>query len=213
MDNNTRTDYEILANFLRLTTHRENIDDISIRKYIKYYCDIHIDHVIQNFLPAKMFNDITGGRHDWSMTKNMILREVIENLQTANKHLTVGDFYKDIFLMTAPFGLNESGLPKIRPSEASKQILSDLCNPQLVAKYFGDNQSDIIYKKTIPENAIDRFFYKIGRGTKNTGKTIAESEVVGKTVGFLFRDPWGPIVALFLMALAIGGVFTLLGFE
>lgn len=115
--------------------------------------------------------------------------------------------------MTAPFGLNESELPKIRPSEASKQILSDLCNPQLVAKYFGDNQSDIIYKKTIPENAIDRFFYKIGRGTKNTGKTIAESEVVGKTVGFLFRDPWGPIVVWVLMILAVGGVFTLLGFE
>lgn len=68
-------------------------------------------------------------------------------------------------------------------------------------------------KEQIPENAIDRFFYKIGRGTKNTGKTIAESEVVGKTVGFLFRDPWGPIVVWVLMILAIGGVFTLLGFE
>lgn len=68
-------------------------------------------------------------------------------------------------------------------------------------------------KEHIPENAIDRFFYKIGHGAKNTGTTIKESEVVGKTVGFLFRDPWGPIVALFLMALAIGGVFTLLGFE
>ena len=68
-------------------------------------------------------------------------------------------------------------------------------------------------KDQIPENAIDRFFYKIGRGTKNTGKTIAESEVVGKTVGFLFRDPWGPIVVWVLMILAVGGVFTLLGFE
>ncbi len=68
-------------------------------------------------------------------------------------------------------------------------------------------------KAQIPENAIDRFFYKIGRGTRNTGKTIAESEVVGKTVGFLFRDPWGPIVVWVLMILAVGGVFTLLGFE
>lgn len=68
-------------------------------------------------------------------------------------------------------------------------------------------------KEQVPENAIDRFFYKIGRGTKNTGKTIAESEVVGKTVGFLFRDPWGPIVVWVLMILAVGGVFTLLGFE
>lgn len=132
---NNKTDYKILTDFLCTTMHKRQIDDIAVRKYIKYYCDIHIDHVIQNFLPAKMFNDITGGRHDWSMTKNMILSEVIKNLQTANKHLTVGDFYKDIFLMTAPFGLNESELPKIRPSEASKQILSDLCNPQLVHQY------------------------------------------------------------------------------
>ncbi len=68
-------------------------------------------------------------------------------------------------------------------------------------------------KEHIPENAIDRFFYKIGRGFKNAGATVKESQVVGKTVGFLFRDPWGPIVALFLMALAVGGIFTLLGFE
>ena len=68
-------------------------------------------------------------------------------------------------------------------------------------------------KEQIPENPIDRFFYKIGRGTKNTGKTIAESEVVGKTVGFLFRNPWGLFIALFLMVLAVCGVFTLLGFE
>lgn len=154
MDNNTKTDYEILTDFLRLTTHRKKIDDISTRKYIKYYCDIHIDHVIQNFLPAKMFNDITGGRHDWSITKNMILGEVIKNLQTANKHLTIGDFYKDIFLMTAPFGLNESELPKICPSEASKQILSDLCNPQLVAKCFDDNQSDILYQDKFPLSTL-----------------------------------------------------------
>ena len=131
---NNKTDYKILTDFLCTTMHKRQIDDIAVRKYIKYYCDIHIDHVIQNFLPAKIFNDITGGR-DWSITKNMILGEVIKNLQTANKHLTVGDFYKDIFLMTAPFGLNESELPKIRPSEASKQILSDLCNPQLVHQY------------------------------------------------------------------------------
>lgn len=68
-------------------------------------------------------------------------------------------------------------------------------------------------KEQVPENAIDRFFYKIGRSAKNAGTTIKESEVVGKTVGFLFRDPWGPIVVWVLMILAIGGVFTLLGFE
>ena len=138
MDNNAKTDYEILTDFLRLTTGTEKIDDISIRKYIKYYCDIHIDHVIQNFLPAKMFNDITGGR-DWSITKNMILSEVLENLQTSHKHLTVGEFYKDIFLMTAPFGLDESTLPKIRPSEANKTLVSQLCNIQVATKYFGGN--------------------------------------------------------------------------
>ncbi len=67
--------------------------------------------------------------------------------------------------------------------------------------------------KQIPENTIDRFFYKVGRGAKNTGKTITESQVVGKTVGFLFRDPWGPIVGWGLMGLGIGGIFTLFGFE
>ena len=41
-------------------------------------------------------------------------------------------------------------------------------------------------KEQIPENAIDRFFYKIGRGFKKTRTTVKESEVVGKTVGFHF---------------------------
>ena len=30
-------------------------------------------------------------------------------------------------------------------------------------------------KEHIPENAIDRFFYKIGRGFKNAGATVKES--------------------------------------
>ena len=60
-------------------------------------------------------------------------------------------------------------------------------------------------KEQIPENAIDRFFYKIGRDAKNTGRTITESEVVGKTLGFLFHEPLG----MFLMLLILAGIGAL----
>ena len=68
-------------------------------------------------------------------------------------------------------------------------------------------------EEQVPENAIDRFFYKIGRGAKNTGTTIKESEVIGKTLGFIFRDPWGIFVVIFLIALVAGGLLSLLGID
>ena len=36
--------------------------------------------------------------------------------------------------------------------------------------------------KNIPENAIDRFFFKIGQSFINTGKTIKESKLINKTI-------------------------------
>ncbi|MBO5833818.1 MAG: hypothetical protein J6R22_02590 [Alphaproteobacteria bacterium] len=50
-------------------------------------------------------------------------------------------------------------------------------------------------KEHIPENAIDRFFYKIGRGFKNAGTTVKESQVVGKVIKILFRSGVWSIVA------------------
>ena len=69
---------------------------------------------------------------------------------------------------------------------------------------------DKLYRETEPTNPIDKFVWKIKNAKHNTVKTFKESEVVGKTVGFLFHDQWGPIIEGVLIVLAIGGIYTLI---
>ena len=61
-------------------------------------------------------------------------------------------------------------------------------------------------KEQVPENAIDRFFYKIVRAIKGAGKTIIESKTVGKILfrsGLLSILLW--IELLYLIWIAAGG--------
>ena len=64
-------------------------------------------------------------------------------------------------------------------------------------------------KEQIPENAIDKFFYKIGRSFKNIGITIKDSEVINKTFGrLLFGGPWAVIVWYILLAVVVGYIVS-----
>lgn len=65
-------------------------------------------------------------------------------------------------------------------------------------------------KEQIPENAIDRFFYKIGRGFKNTGATVKESQVVGKVIKILFRSGVWSIVAWLALWYVCGWIYMLI---
>lgn len=65
-------------------------------------------------------------------------------------------------------------------------------------------------KEHIPENAIDRFFYKIGRGFKNAGATVKESQVVGKVIKILFQSGVWSIVAWLALWYVCGWIYMLI---
>ena len=49
-------------------------------------------------------------------------------------------------------------------------------------------------KEQVPENAIDRFFYKISRAIKGSGKTIIESITQQKVIKMQENRPYNSII-------------------
>ncbi|MDW3024849.1 MAG: hypothetical protein R8N50_04165 [Alphaproteobacteria bacterium] len=198
---------ELFEKYHTIFSHVDDTDYDSIYKIFRYtlaksWQKFHPGIELKQERTLKLFVDFMRSMTDDELVKS----DKYSNKQSIPKQISDDALSEFVKILKSK---NKNKEDKTKTTELLKRIYM----LDLVLNTDKQIKKSITNNKQIPENAIDRFFYKIGRGTKNTGKTIAESEVVGKTVGFLFRDPWGPIVVWVLMILAVGGVFTLLGFE
>lgn len=131
------SDYETLRYFLK--NHEGFIpknysleqSNILINKYIGWFCQIHIQHIQATFPPAKLYSSMLG---DNTIGRSMIVRKVIEDLQKADTHITIGDLYYDAFQILAP-GIDKNTIPKIHPTEEKKKIIDLLMSRELLLKH------------------------------------------------------------------------------
>lgn len=169
------TDLDVLRGFLerkrgvfmrsRVILNKE--PSAHLYSYVAAFCAIYVIMLIKASVVQK--SDIDNWAKVFDDTH---LLKRVYSLLSSGKHPTMQEltelFYKSAG-KTVPYHLLPEDFAKTR-------VVDWLCRNttfQVYMETLEERAQDII-----PQNAIDRFFYKTGRGLKNTKNTIKESKVV-----------------------------------
>ncbi len=173
--------------------------------YIQYMYTFTALYVLDNYPPLKILNTTMHGALVSTAT-DPVLINMIEQLKSSSG-FTMADFIDDMghFFMD-----NKTSLSKILGwSIVPEATLTEmLLNPKFKKRFIlyshdifrnagilssstidkcdrffsQKKQADTVSKEEVPDNAIDKFVYKVGKGLKETRKTISESKTVKNVV-------------------------------